>query len=887
MEWYAKSGAEVLRELAVDATRGLSDADVVIRAREHGRNALPHGKQLAWWQLVLRQFINPLIAMLLIAAGLTLWLYFYGDRAPGEESPLIDFSVIMLAVALNVAIGFWQEYKSSQIFQKLQQLVSSHARVIRNGAPAEIDAEALVPGDILLLRSGMRVPADARILETRDFTVNESLLTGESRAVTKHARELTGALSVGDRKNMVHMGSVVDTGEAKAVIVAIGQKTELGHIAELTAGVDEDTTPLQERLAGLSKVITYFVLAAAAVIFYVGVIDAEKGEISLIAVFTTTVAVIVAAIPEGLPAALSVVLAVSAQRILGKKGLVKKLIGAETLGSASVIVSDKTGTLTKGEMTLETLLHVSDEKLMLASLVFANEAIVEADGKTVHGEETDRAKLQYAIAKGVSPKRIDMEYIPCALIPFNAKEKYIISLRVAESGEGMLFVSGAPETLLARSTLSKNEQDTIIRTVEEEAAKGYRIIASAVRVLPKSTVPTCSATADIESQVSGLTFLGIALLRDPIREDVKDAVRITREAGIRIIMATGDHRLTAVAIGNELGFSASPDAVLLGSDIDALSDHDLSERLKTVEILSRVSPEHKMRVVEMLRSAGEVVAMTGDGVNDAPGLKAADLGVALESGSDVSKEAADLVLLDNSFTTIVEAIRQGRIAFDNIRKVVVFLLGNSFTEIILVLAALVMDTPLPMTAAMILWANLVEDGFPNFALAFEPGQKNIMQRRPIQRNEKILDGVSMAIIFVVGIIADLLLLGVFFYLYFYELELWGIGYIQTIIFAMLATNSLIYVFSIKALDMPIWKINLLDNTYLLFASGFGLMVMGLAIYAPPLQYMLGTESLHPLALVGVFGIGLFQVAMIEIAKWVFYRRPQGAQKQRDTLPVSA
>lgn len=874
MEWYAKSGAEVLRELAVDAARGLSDADVTIRAREHGRNALPHGKQLAWWQLILRQFINPLIAMLLIAAGLTLWLYFYGERAPGEESPLIDFSVIMLAVALNVAIGFWQEYKSSQIFQKLQQLVSSRARVLRNGSPAEIDAEALVPGDILMLRSGMRVPADARILESRDLTVNESLLTGESHAVTKHAHELSGALTVGDRKNMVHMGSVVDTGEAKAVIIAIGQKTELGHIAELTAGVDEESTPLQERLAGLSKVITYFVLAAAALIFYVGIVDVEKGDISLIAVFTTTVAVIVAAIPEGLPAALSVVLAVSAQRILGKKGLVKKLIGAETLGSASVIVSDKTGTLTKGEMTLESLMHVSDQKLMLASLVFANEAIVEADGKTVRGEETDRAKLEYAIAQGVQIKQIDMEFIPCALVPFNAREKYIISLRVAESGEGMLFVSGAPETLLARSTLNKTEQDAILQTVEGEAAKGYRIIASAVRVLPKSTVPTCSATTDIEAQVGKLTFLGIALLRDPIREDVKESVRITREAGIRIIMATGDHRLTAVAIGKELGFSDSAASVLLGSDIDALTDHDLSERLKTVEILSRVSPEHKMRVVEILRASGEVVAMTGDGVNDAPGLKAADLGVALESGSDVSKEAADLVLLDNSFTTIVEAIRQGRIAFDNIRKVVVFLLGNSFTEIILVLAALVMGTPLPMTAAMILWANLVEDGFPNFALAFEPGEKNIMKRRPIRRNERILDGVSYAIIFVVGIIADLLLLGVFFYLYFYELELWGIGYIQTIIFAMLATNSLIYVFSIKALDMPIWKINLFDNKYLLFASGFGLIVMAGAIYAPPLQYLLGTESLHPLALVGVFGIGLFQVAMIEIAKWVFYRNPQ-------------
>ncbi len=880
MEWYAKSGEEVLRELAVDTARGLSNTDIVVRAREHGRNALPHGKQLVWWQLVFRQFINPLIAMLLIAAGLTLWLYFYGERVPGEESPLIDFSVIMLAVALNVAIGFWQEYKSSQIFQKLQQLVSSHARVIRNGNPAEIDAEELVPGDILLLRSGMRVPADARILEARDFSVNESLLTGESRAVEKHPLTLSGTLMVGDRKNMVHMGSIIDTGEAKAVIVAIGSKTELGHIAELTAGVGEESTPLQERLAKLSKIITWFVLVAAALIFYVGIIDAGKGEISFIALFTTTVAVIVAAIPEGLPAALSVVLAVSAQRILSKKGLVKKLIGAETLGSASVIVCDKTGTLTKGEMTLETLMHVSNQERMIASLVCANEAIVEGDGKTVRGEETDRAKLQYAIASGANVKNIESAYQSCALLPFDAKEKYIVSLRVTPASEGVLFVSGAPEALLSRSTLSPSEQKHILDSVEAEAAKGFRIIASAMKLIPKHTVPTCTATNDIQAQVSELVFLGIALLRDPIREDVRDAVRVTREAGIRIIMATGDHKLTAVSIGKELGFSSDDAAVLLGSDMDAMSDHDLQTRLATVEILSRVSPEHKMRVVTLLRQSGEVVAMTGDGVNDAPGLKAADLGVALESGSDVSKEAADLVLLDNSFTTITEAIRQGRIAFDNIRKVVVFLLGNSFTEIILVLASLIFDTPLPMTAAMILWANLVEDGFPNFALAFEPGQRNVMKRKPFKRNEPILDKVSMAIIFAVGIIADFLLLGVFFYLYFHETQAWGIEYIQTIIFAMLATNSLIYVFSIKALDEPIWRINLFDNKYLLFASGFGLAVMGLAIYAPPLQLMLGTEALHPLALLGVFGLGLLQVAMIEVAKWVFYRAPSTARRTK-------
>ncbi|OGZ42587.1 MAG: hypothetical protein A3C80_03775 [Candidatus Ryanbacteria bacterium RIFCSPHIGHO2_02_FULL_45_43] len=854
--WYQLSLAEIARKLDTNLEQGLSHQEAEKKRAVFGFNELPQGKKLRWWRLMLRQFNNPMIYILLIAAAITLWL-----------KEFIDFYVITLAVIVNVVIGFWQEFRSSRIFEQLRSLVAIRTLVKRDGKIFEIDSKNLVPGDIIILKGSAKVPADGRLISARKLTVDEALLTGESAAVDKKAKDMSGTVAIGDRVNMVHTGTIVEKGEGVAVVVATGLKTELGEIARLTASVGEETTPLQERLRYLGRKLAIYVTIISIIIFVLGSLEG-KGFVQM---FTVTVAIIVAAIPEGLPAALAVVLAVSVQRILRRNGLVKKLIGAETLGSASIIVTDKTGTLTEGKMEVEQLIGVRDTRRAALVMALANEAIVEEGGeKQIRGEETDRAKIRFFLESGGDIRSALHEYKREALLPFNQIKKYVASFHTASDGNSFVFVTGAPEMLVSISKIPRTQKEKILKDVEQNASRGFRMIGIAERTLPREQKVDWDDDAALDNMIYDLSFVGLAVIRDPIRDDVKESVFMTRKAGIQIVMATGDHRLTALTIGKELGFSGKPDSVVSGEELERMSDEEFLKRIGEIEIYSRVSPSHKMRIVNALREKGEVVAMTGDGVNDAPALKAADIGISLASGTDVTKETADLVLLDNSFSVITEAIRQGRIAFDNIRKVTVFLFTNSFTEIILVLSALLFRIPLPVSAVQILWANFVEDGFPNFALAFEPGEKDIMRRKPLRRNEPILNKQSLIIIFIVGIISDLLMVAIYLYLYYYTD--FSFQYIRTIMFSMLATDALVYVFSIKSLGRSILRTNVLDNVYLLFAVFFGFLVMAASIYVPTLQRLLSTVSLSLPAILFVLGKGLLLVTLIELVKWFFYRK---------------
>ena len=871
--WYTKSISDISKEFMVNTKTGLLDNEVGLRQKKYGVNKLPEGKTIKWWQLLLRQFNNPMVVILLIAAGLTFWLAFKGANSNSDDNYYIDFTVITLAVLVNVLIGFWQEFRSSKIFEKLQQLIEIKARIKRGGKIYEINSRDIVPGDLIVLKGGTKVPADIRLISSANLTVNESLLTGESLSVSKQIKTLSKDVALGDRSNMLYMGTFIDEGDGIGIVVGTGSKTELGQIAELTASVSEEATPLQERLSHFGKILAFFILVFAVIIFAIGFWDSMKegkGFLDAFAgIFTITVAVIVAAIPEGLPAALSVVLAVSAQRLLKRNGLVKKLIGAETLGSASVIVTDKTGTLTTGKMKIEKLIDTEDSGKAALILALANDAFIEEGGeKEIRGEETDRAKIKFYYEQGGSDKELK-KHKRCAILPFNQDKKYIASFHKYDNGSIHIYLSGAPEILLNLSNKTEKEKNNLNNNVEELAGQGFRMIGVAEKII-KSDKFNCEDLESLDGYVNNLNFIGTAALRDPIREDVKQAVKETREAGIKIIMATGDHRLTARSIGRELGFNISNEHIISGQDITDIEDKEFSALIKKAEIFSRVSPAHKMRIIQELRNNGEVVAMTGDGVNDAPALKSSDIGIALGSGTDVTKEAADLVLMDNSFSVITEAIKQGRIAFDNIRKVTLFLLANSFTEIILVLASLLLKVPLPVTAVMILWANLVEDGFPNFALAFEPGEKDIMKRKPYKRNEPIINEAGYVIIFIVGIIADLFLLGVYLFLYYNYLDVLGLAYIRTITFSMLATNSLIYVFSIKSLSTSILKTNIFNNLFLIFAVVIGLVLMTASIYLPQLQLLLGTVSLKLSALLFILGVGVLQLFLIEVVKWLYY-----------------
>ena len=862
MDWYHLSLNEIKEKLATDFEKGLSTNEIEKRRAQYGPNELPKGKKLRWWELLFRQFKSPLIFILLIAGAATYWL--------GE---LIDTSIILLAVSVNVFIGFGQEFRSNRIFEKLQSIISVTTRVRRNGKLNEINAQELVPGDIIFLTMGVKIPADARLTESHRLEVDEALLTGESLPVKKKALDIKADdIPLADRKNMVYAGTVVSEGNGVALVVATGEKTELGQIAKLTASVTDEQTPLQERLSRLGKTIVALVILAALIIIVTGIAEGR----GLVEMFTVGVAVAVAAIPEGLPAALSVVLAVASQRIFSKQGLVKTLIGAETLGSTTVICTDKTGTLTEGIMKVEEIAEAGDLNRAALALALANEAAIMEDG-TIKGDTTDKAKLEYFTENGGDLEKTYVELPRKALLPFDAVEKYIASFHQENNGSWRIFVTGSPETLINRSVLSDTEKNRLRHLVDSRADQGYRMIGIAERILTKTAWDDMDDPQTLKSQIINLSILGFACLRDPIRAEVKESVAESRQAGIRIIMVTGDHKRTARVIGKALGFNDTYESIMEGSELDEISEEKLAERIRSVEIFSRVSPKHKIQIVNALRNQKEVVAMTGDGVNDAPALKAADVGLALGTGTDITKEAADLVLLNDSFSTITAAIREGRIAFDNMRKVAVFLLMGSFTELILIMSSLVLGIPLPVTAVQILWANIVEDGFPNFALAFEPGEKNVMKRRPFRRQEPILNKFGMLFILLQGLVTDLLLVGVFLWLFY--ASAYSIEHIRTIILTALATDALILVFVLKNLHEPLYRIQLFDNKYLIFAVFLGFSAMFAAIYLPPLQRLLETVPLSGRDLLFIFVLGAIKMGFAEGIKWWV--------RQKDLAPTVA
>ncbi|OGE83782.1 MAG: hypothetical protein A2846_00010, partial [Candidatus Doudnabacteria bacterium RIFCSPHIGHO2_01_FULL_49_9] len=651
--WHALELSQILHQLSADPERGLSEQEARTRLETSGRNILPEGKRITALEMFLRQFTSPLVWILLIAAVLT---FIIDDRS--------DSIVILTVVILNSLIGLFQEYRANKIFETLKAIVKVQAFVIREGRVREINSEELVPGDLVVLKGGNKVPADARLVREDNLEVNEALLTGESKSVNKAPGLSAEKAVIGDRKNMVFMGTICERGEGRALVVATGADTEIGVITALTQSTAEELSPLQLRMKKLGTFLTELFIVISLAIFLVGIAEGDD----LFEMIKTTVAVAVAAIPEGLPAAISIILAVSSQNILKRKGLVRKLVAAETLGSTSVISSDKTGTLTYGVMRVEKIipspfhsqpLQGGGEEGVLLALALANEALIEErDGKSVViGESTDKAKLEKFLSTGQTLDEALRMSPRVAFIPFEESRKYIASFHGTKDNL-KVFVNGAPEAVLDKCRLATSARAEIQKNYENLARQGYRLLAVASRDLPQSDFHEKSTIPELEKHLRDLDFLGLCALRDPIRADVKEAIKETRMAGIRVLMVTGDHILTAKAIGLELGFGTGSGAVITGEELDMLSDSELAKKITHLEILARVTPVHKMRIIQAWQRLGAVVAMTGDGVNDAPALKAADIGVAIGSGTDVSKEASDLVLLDDSFATITEAIAE-------------------------------------------------------------------------------------------------------------------------------------------------------------------------------------------------------------------------------------
>ena len=869
--WHNLKIEEIIRILRTDTEKGLSEKEVKLSLKEFGKNILPEEKPLSRLTIFLEQFKSPLIYILLMAGIVMLVL-----------KEIADSIVVFGAVFLNVVVGYFQENKASQTLKELKKVVRYQTEVLRGGNFKIVDSEELVPGDIVILNPGDKVSADGRIVENHNLKVNEMALTGEWLSAEKEVGVLVKDTPLADRDNMVYMGTIVEDGKAKVVVTQTGSETEIGKISVMIKEAPEEKTPYQKKLANFSKIVGIIVGIISVVIFFEGIITGEEIK----EMFITSVAVAVAAIPEGLPIAMTVILALGMQRVLKRGGLIRKLSSAETLGSTSVICTDKTGTLTEGKMKVgrvitpvNILKGKSDQKsefLALKIATLTSEAFVEnidspKDEWILRGRPTDKALLEAGIGKGIMNLVKENKIKKTFEIPFNTINKFIAAL-FKEGKKDFLYVCGAPERILERCRFYQLKDDILPlgpeamkmfeSTLRKLARAGLRVVGTGYKEIQGSK-PT---TQKLEEQINNLLFTGFITLKDPVRKEVKEAIRICRQAGMRVIIATGDHKLTAQSVAKEIGFKISEANVLEGKELDKLSDKDFEQILEKIKIYARVEPKHKTRIIGAWQKKGEVVAMTGDGINDAPALKKADIGIALGSGTEVAKETSDLILLNNSFSIIVNAVREGRAILDNIRKVMTYLLSDSFTEVILIGASLLAGFPLPITAVQILWVNLIEDGLPDIALAFEPEEKDLMKLKPAAHKIHLLTREMKAIIFIIGLITDFLLLGLFFWLFKND---HNIIHIRTMIFACLSIDSLFYVFSCKSLRRNLWHINPFSNKLLIIALMVGILTLMMAIYTPLFQRLLKTVPLVSQDWIIIIGLGLIEIILIEATKWYF------------------
>lgn len=881
--WHSISWGETADVLTSDSKNGLSREEAQSRQTRYGKNKLPEEKLVPPVLIYLGQFKSPLVYILVIAGVITLVFHKFADTV-----------VIFGAVFLNTVVGYFQELKADKALKALKEIVRIRARVLREGAEHEIDSEELVPGDIIVLEPGDKVPADGRILSSHDLKTNEAVLTGEWLLAAKDPVLLAQDTPLADRDNMVYMGTTVEEGWGRVIVVATGQNTEIGRIAFSIKETKAEKTPLQRKLSGFTRFLGVALIFLSFLVFLVGALSGRD----VLIMFETAVAVAVAGIPESLPAATTVILAIGMQRILRKKGLVRRLVAAETLGSTSVIATDKTLTLTEGRMEIVKTVTLQKEItreyavkwadafeakkdqtqiLTVTGAVLTSKAFIENPQDLLHlwrvrGGPTDKAFVAGGAAVGLDKIALEGEYQKIDELPVDSIRKYGAVL-CENKGEYFLLATGAPEKILLLSEYVQTDRGRVSmggehtaelrRIMEDLAASGLRVIAVAYKkdkVLPPGKLH--------DDHLHDLIFLGFIGLEDPLRPEAKEAIGICRSAGMRPIIVTGDHLLTAKAVAKELGLAVADKNCMTGENLDHISDEEFAKHIKNVDIYARVEPRHKLRIVEAWQKLGEVVAMTGDGINDAPALKKADIGVALGSGTDVAKEVADLILLTDSFNVIVAAVQEGRVIIDNLRKVITYLLSSVFTETILVGGSILLGLPLPVAAAQILWVNLLIDGLPGLALAFEKKEKDVMDRKPESRNAHLITSQMKVIILIIGVITDFVLFGIFLWL-FAKFGQEQHRYVQTMMFVGLAIASLLYMFSCKSLRRNIWQINPFSNWLLILGWLIGVVMLAGAVYVPFLQVMLKTVplSLGDWMLLG--GFGFLNVVLIEAAKSYF------------------
>lgn len=870
MHWHQKEIGEVFEELH-SSFQGLSLEEAQQRLQQYGPNELTEKKKTSLFMMFLSQFRDFMIIVLIAAAIIS-----------GIIGELSDTIAIIVIVCLNAVIGFVQEYRAGKAMAALKKMAAPGATIMRDGMLANIAAVQIVPGDIAILEAGMVVPADMRLVEAFRLTVEEAALTGESASVEKHVKALRDEdLPLGDRKNMAYKGTLVSYGRGMGVVFATGMDTELGKIATMIQEEEETKTPLQKRLAAFGQKIALAVLAICIIVFGIGLLRGAPPLLMLL----TAISLAVAAIPEALPAVVTIALALGTRKMVQLNALIRKLPAVETLGSVTYICSDKTGTLTLNRMTVEEIFADGKEvpskdfepakgKELFTALALSNDVRVDASGNVL-GDPTETALYDIARDKGYDKKGLEKDFVRAAEIPFDSERKCMTTIHRQPDGKYISFTKGAIDALIDKSTailtssvLKDVDAEEIYRINGKMAARGLRVIGIAMRKWDELPADVSPETVEKE-----LTILGLVGMMDPPREEAKEAVRLCKAAGIKPVMITGDHPLTAKAIAERLGIIENDSkAIITGRELEKLSLEEFEERVEHISVYARVAPEQKLKIVKALQDRGHFVAMTGDGVNDAPALKRADIGIAMGiTGTDVSKEASHMILLDDNFATIVKTVKEGRMIYDNIRKFIKYLLTTNSGELLTLFLAPLAGLPMPLLPIHILWINLLTDSLPALALSAEPAEKDIMERPPRNPKESIFShGLGAHAIWVGVLMAGIVIF----------VQAWAIrtehAHWQTMVFTVLSLTQLGHVLAIRSEKESLFKTGVFTNKYLIGAVGLTFILQMATVYVPLLNPIFKTEPLTLPELILTLALSSIIFFAVEIEKLLKRRNILGS-----------
>ncbi len=872
--WYALPVDNVVKRCVTNATRGLTSEEAEKRLKE-GSNSLPEPTRDTLVKRVLRQVKSPIALVLVFATAIAIFVGTYADAI-----------VIASALLVNVGIGVFQERRATNAFSLLRRGAAVHATVIRDSTPGEVEAVTVVPGDILVLSAGSAIPADVRIIEAHNLMANESSLTGEWVPIEKDTDAVLPDTILANRTNMLYAGTFITNGAGVGVVVATGVDTEIGTVTRDLITIENVETPLARDMRRAASLLLVFAIVSIALVFILSIVRGMSlGEAALVAV-----AIAVASVPEGLPAAVTVVLALGMEHILSAGGLVKGLLSAETLGATSIILTDKTGTLTEGRMQVTSIVSrdnlfkdIADPqaKHILRAAILSSDGYAEEvdDSSTdenkfiARGRPIEQAIVFAGLSVGLSEMELHEDYPRIDELPFDAMRRFG-GMLVTENDKTVAYLSGVPELFIeAMSEHEKKESKSFFEDMLDKVTHANERAIAVVRVPWHDT--TFPSEEDMPLLLKHTHIVGLVVFSDTPRPEAATAVADIQAAGARVVMATGDNACTAMSIAHAVGIAQPHERAHTGEEFENMSDDELYKLIMEHPVFARVTPADKLRMVQVLQENNEVVAMTGDGVNDAPALRAAAIGIAVGSGTDVAKEAADMILLKDSFAVITAAIREGRRLRDNIKKIFIYLVATNFGETLVIVTALLIGLPLPILPTQILWANLAAGGPMNVAFAFEPLSASAMKRKPNDpENAQVLSADVIKLILMIGISTGVLLIGVFLWMVHTGM---AENELQTMMFVALSFDSMFIAFSLKSLGTPLFRIPLLSNKFLLWALLGSVFMLGVALFVPPVQYLIHTVPLSLSDIVFLGALGVADLILVEIAKYFFYIRPARAR----------